>query len=119
MVAGFPNLFMIHGPLSPGALAQMITMGEWQVEFVADMIDDLEKDGYSRIDTTEEAEQDWAAEINFAASNTVHHLADGWYNGKNIEGKKGGFMIYVGGFPRYRQLSESAVRNGYEGFVRS
>jgi len=119
MVAGFPNLFMIHGPLSPGALSQMITAGEWQVDFVAGVIDDLEQDGFLRIDTTEEAEQNWAAEVNGAASQTVHHLADSWYNGKNIAGKKGGFMIYVGGFPRYRDLSETAVRNDYEGFLRS
>ena len=119
LVAGFPNLFMIHGPLSPGALSQMITSGEWQVNFAASAIDDLEKDGYSRIDTTEEAEQNWSAEVNGAASHTVHNLADSWYNGKNIDGKKGGFMIYVGGFPRYRELSEGAVRNDYKGFVRS
>lgn len=119
MVAGFPNLFMIHGPLSPGALAQMITAGEWQVDFVATVIDDLEKDEYSRIDATEEAEQNWAAEVNGAASQTVHNLADSWYNGRNIEGKKGGFMIYVGGFPRYRELSEAAVQDDYEGFVRA
>ena len=119
MVAGFPNLLMIHGPLSPGALSQMITTGEWQVDFVAGVIDDLEKDGYSRIDTTEEAEQSWAAEVDGAAAHTVHNLADSWYNGRNIEGKKGGFMIYIGGFPRYRDLSETAVRNDYEGCVRS
>ena len=119
LVAGFPNLFMIHGPLSPGALSQMITSGEWQVDFTASVINDLENDGYSRIDTTEKAEQNWALEVNNAASHTVHNLADSWYNGKNIEGKKGGFMIYVGGFPRYRELSESAIRNDYEGFERS
>ena len=119
LVAGFPNLFMIHGPLSPGALSQMISSGEWQVDFTARVIDDLENDGYSRIDTTEKAEQNWALEVNYAASQTVHNLADSWYNGKNIEGKKGGFMIYVGGFPRYRELSETAVRNNYEGFQRS
>lgn len=118
MVAGFPNLFMIHGPLSPGALSQMITTGEWQVDFVSGLIDDLEKDGYSRIDTTEAAEQIWAAEVNNAASHTIHHLADSWYNGKNIDGKKGGFMIYVGGFPRYRELSENAVQNDYDGYLR-
>jgi len=118
MVAGFPNFFMIHGPLSPAALAQMITAGEWQVNFVSDVIDDLEKDGYARIDTTEAAEQAWAAEVDGAASYTVHHLANSWYNGKNIKGKKGGFMIYVGGFPRYCELSTGAVKNEYEGFVR-
>lgn len=118
MVAGFPNLYMIHGPLSPGALSQMITTGEWQVDFVSNIIDDLKKDGYSQIDTSEEAEQNWAAEVDGAASATLHHLAESWYNGKNIEGKKGGFMIYVGGFPRYRELSEGAIKNNYAGFIR-
>ena len=118
MAAGFPNFFMIHGPLSPGALSQMITTGEWQVDFVAGVIDDLEKEGYSQIETTIDAEQKWAAEVNGAASHTIHHLADSWYNGKNIEGKKGGFMIYVGGFPRYRELSENAIKNNYDGFLR-
>ena len=118
MVAGFPNLFMVHGPLTPAALAQMITAGEWQVDFIAGMIDDVEKDGFSRIDTTLEAENGWAAEVDGAASHTVYDLARSWYNGKNIDGKKGGFMIYVGGFPRYCELSTNAVKNGYEGFVR-
>lgn len=119
MTAGFPNLFMIHGPLSPAALAQMITAGEWQVNFVSDIIDDLENDGYARLETTEQAEQNWAAEVNGAAEHTVYSQADSWYNGKNIEGKKGGFMIYVGGFPRYCELSNAAVQNGYEGFIRA
>ena len=118
MVAGFPNLFMVHGPLTPAALAQMITAGEWQVDFIAGMIGDLESDGFTRIDTTIGAENSWAAEVDGAASHTVYNLADSWYNGKNIDGKKGGFMIYVDGFPRYCELSTKAVRNGYEGFIR-
>jgi cation diffusion facilitator CzcD-associated flavoprotein CzcO len=119
LVSGFPNLFMIHGPLSPGVLSQMITAGEAQVDFVSRVINDLESDDYSRIDTTEAAEQNWAAEVNGAAAHTIHNDADSWYNGKNIDGKKGGFMIYVGGFPRYLELSEAAVKNDYEGFLRN
>ena len=119
LLADFPNLFMVHGPLTPAALAQMITAGEWQVDFIANVIDDLERDGFSRINTTEEAEKSWAVEVDTAASHTVYNLAQSWYNGSNIEGKKGGFMVYVGGFPRYRELCTNAVHNGYEGFVRS
>ena len=61
MVAGFPNLFMIHGPGSPGVLAQMITGGEWQVGWVADVIEDLDRSGYARIDTTADAENELGA----------------------------------------------------------
>ena len=52
MVSGFPNLFMIHGPETPGAQAQMITTGEWQVDWTARIIDDMEREGKSRIDVT-------------------------------------------------------------------
>src|SRR6201999_4534546 len=63
MVAGFPNLFMIHGPGSPGVLAQMITGGEWQVDWVTSVIEDLDRSGVAQIDATPEAEQGWAAEM--------------------------------------------------------
>ena len=119
MVAGFPNLFMIHGPMTPAAQAQMITTGEWQVNWTAAIIDDMKREGYTRIDVTEEAEQSWADEIETVSGQTLHKLADSWYNAKNIEGKKGGFMIYVGGFPRFSRLSREAVEQGYKGFVRS
>lgn len=119
MVAGFPNLFMIHGPCTPGAQAQMITTGEWQVNWTADIIDNMYREELSRIDVTEQAEREWAEEIAMVSDQSLIKLADSWYNGKNIEGKKGGFMIYVGGFPRFAQLCDSAVAEGYKGFVRS
>lgn len=45
-------------------------------------------------------------------------MADSWYNGKNIEGKKGGFGIYLGGFPAFAKACTDAVENDYQGFVR-
>jgi cation diffusion facilitator CzcD-associated flavoprotein CzcO len=119
MVSGFPNLFMIHGPSTPAAQAQMITTGEWQVNWTASILDTMVREGLSRIDVTEEAEEEWAGEVERVSEKTLHKLADSWYNGKNIEGKKGGLMIYVGGFPRFAELCQSAVNNGYEGFIRS
>jgi len=97
----------------------MLMSGEWQVDFVADIIEAMDRDGLSRIDVTTEAEGWWAQEVDNCSQLTLHRLADSWYNGKNIEGKRGGFMIYVGGFPRYVQLCQDAVQNGYKGFVRS
>ncbi|AZI35659.1 putative steroid monooxygenase [Caenibius tardaugens NBRC 16725] len=119
MVAGFPNLFMIHGPMTPAAQAQMITTGEWLVDWTAGIIDALERDGYARIDTTEQAEKVWADEVDTVSQYTLHRQAASWYNGKNIEGKDTGFMIYVAGFPRFAQFCTEAVANGFEGFVRS
>ncbi len=116
MIAGFPNLLMVHGPMTPGAQAQMITTGEWQVDYLAELIDSMEAAGKTRVDTTEDAEQWWYEETQNVAMHMVHRHADSWYNAKNIEGKKGGFMIYVGGFPRFAELSRKAAENGWEGF---
>ena len=117
MVAGFPNLFMIHGPGSPGVLAQMITAGEWQVDFVARMITDLEAVGRQRIDTTPQWEQRWDLEVQEAAGRTLYQKADSWYMGANIPGKPRVFMIYIGGFDRYKQRCVEQADNDYEGFV--
>jgi cation diffusion facilitator CzcD-associated flavoprotein CzcO len=119
MTSGFPNLFMIHGPSTPAAQAQMITTGEWQVNWTADIIDAMAREGLTYIDVTPEAEGEWAREVDMVAEQSLHKFADSWYNGKNIEGKQGGMMIYVGGFPRFAQLCESAVANGYKGFIRN
>ena len=118
MIAGFPNLFLIHGPFTPAAQAQMITTGEWQVNWVANVIADMERTGVQRLDTTSAAEQEWADQTAMYAAHTVHNLADSWYNGKNIEGKKGGFGIYLGGFPAFAEACDGAVADNYRGFVR-
>jgi cation diffusion facilitator CzcD-associated flavoprotein CzcO len=117
LVAGFPNLFMIHGPGSPGVLAQMITGGEKQVDWVTEVIKDLDRGGYASIDTTPEAEQSWGAEMAEMASKTLYQHANSWYVGANIPGKPRYFMIYIGGFDQYQKRCDEQVSKGYEGFV--
>ncbi|GIH68080.1 flavin-containing monooxygenase [Sphaerimonospora thailandensis] len=118
-VAGFPNLFMIHGPGSPSVLAQMITSGEAQVDWVVEFIEHMEENGYERVDTTSEWEDNWSAEVNVVADYTLYKKADSWYLGANIAGKPRVFMVYVGGFDRYVQRCNEQVEAGYEGFVLS
>jgi cation diffusion facilitator CzcD-associated flavoprotein CzcO len=117
MVAGFPNLFMIHGPGSPGVLAQMITGGEKQVDWVTEVITDLDRNGYASIDTTPEAEQAWGEEMAAMAAKTLYQHANSWYVGANIPGKPRYFMIYIGGFDQYQKRCDEQVSKGYEGFV--
>ncbi|MGW4335736.1 flavin-containing monooxygenase [Rhodococcus koreensis] len=117
LVAGFPNLFMIHGPGSPGVLAQMITGGEWQVDFVTRFIEDMKKAGRERVDTTEEWEVSWSCEVNAAADKKLYKFADSWYTGANITGKPRIFMIWAGGFDRYTQRCREQVEANYQGFV--
>lgn len=117
LVAGFPNLFMIHGPGSPGVLAQMITGGEWQVNWVVRFIEEMAKAGRRRVDTTPEWEDRWNEEIVTAADQSLYKYADSWYVGANIPGKPRVFMIYIGGFDRYTQRCNEQVDSGYAGFV--
>jgi cation diffusion facilitator CzcD-associated flavoprotein CzcO len=117
LVAGFPNLFMIHGPGSPGVLAQMITGGERQVDWVTDVIQDMEERGVATIDTTTQAEDGWAAEMAEMAAKTLFQHANSWYVGANIPGKPRYFMIYIGGFDQYLKRCAEQVGHDYEGFV--
>ena len=85
---------------------------------VPEIIDGMEEEGLSHIDVTQDAERGWADEVNMVAEHSLHKFAGSWYNGKNIEGKPGGFMIYVGGFPRFAELCDQAVSEDYAGFIR-
>jgi cation diffusion facilitator CzcD-associated flavoprotein CzcO len=119
VVGGFPNLFMIHGPGSPSVLAQMIMAGEWQAEWIAGFIAHLRDSGLNCADTTTEAEEYWAGEVQAAAERTLYPLADSWYVGANIAGKPRVFGIYVGGFDKYVAACEAAAVRGYDGFTLS
>jgi cation diffusion facilitator CzcD-associated flavoprotein CzcO len=117
VAAGFPNLFMIHGPGSPSVLAQMIMAGEWQVNWISDLLDVMRDSSRNTVDTTLAAEELWACEVHDAAQKTLYPMADSWYVGANIEGKPRVFSIYVGGFDRYVDLCEAARTDDYAGFV--
>jgi cation diffusion facilitator CzcD-associated flavoprotein CzcO len=116
-VAGFPNLFMIHGPGSPSVLAQMIMGAEFQVEWLCDLLAHATARDYQRVATTTDWEDSWGREVEAAADATLYKKADSWYLGANIPGKPRVFMVYIGGFDVYCQRSRDVAAAGYQGFV--
>jgi cyclohexanone monooxygenase len=116
MVAGFPNMFIVTGPGSPGVKTQMIASIEQHVDWIAGAIDHLHKHQLDRIEPTAEAEGDWVAHVNQVANGTLYPLANSWYMGANIPGKPRVFMPYVGGFDRYKRHCDAIAARGYEGF---
>ena len=118
-VAGFPNLFMITGPGSPSVLSNMVTSIEQHVEWIADCIGFMRSAGFSTIEATPAAEDDWVAHVNEVAAATLYPRANSWYTGANIPGKPRVFMPYVGGVGRYRKLCEEIAASGYSGFALS
>jgi len=116
MTAGFPNLFMVHGPGSPSVQAQMITTGEWQVDWILRAIDNAEDNLVSRFAATVELEDEWAAEMDTVSARTMHATTDSWYTGANVPGKPRVLLMYVGGFERYSQWCDRAASDGFSRF---
>ena len=116
MVSGFPNMFVVTGPGSPGVKTQMIASIEQHVDWIADCIGHLRKGGFDRIEASPQAERDWVEHVNKVADSTLYPLANSWYMGANIPGKPRVFMPYVGGFDRYKRQCDAIAAKGYEGF---
>ncbi len=116
MIAGFPNLFMITGPQSPGVKSQMILACEQHVDWIADCVRYLRDRGLTRIEAEQEAENAWVQHNNEVADRTLYPLANSWYVGANIPEKPRVFMPYVGGFAAYKRKCDEIAARGYEGF---
>jgi cyclohexanone monooxygenase len=116
MIAGFPNLFMITGPQSPGVKSQMILACEQHVDWIADCVQYIRNRGFAYIEAEEEAEDAWLQHNNEVADRTLYPLANSWYVGANIPGKPRIFMPYVGGVSAYKKKCDEVAARGYEGF---
>ncbi|TDH59902.1 NAD(P)/FAD-dependent oxidoreductase [Dankookia rubra] len=117
MVAGFPNLFMVTGPGSPGVKSQMIHSIEQHVDWIADCLAHLRAKGLATIAPTEQAQADWVDHVNKVADRTLYPRANSWYVGANVPGKPRVFMPYVGGVAAYRRKCDEVAAKGYAGFV--
>ena len=116
MIHGFPNLFMVTGPGSPGVKSQMILSCEQHVDFIADCIDMMRSKGIGVIEPTADAEKEWTQHVIDVGDSTLYPLANSWYTGANVPGKPRVFMPYVGGVHKYTVKLNEVVEAGYEGF---
>jgi cyclohexanone monooxygenase len=119
MVAGFPNMFMVTGPQSPGVKSQMIFSCQQHVDFIGDIIKYAQGRQKRRIEATRVAEMAWVQHNNEVANSTLYPLANSWYMGANIPGKPRIFMPYVGGVTNYVKKCTEVAEKGYEGFEMS
>ena len=117
-VAGFPNLFTITGPGSPSVLTNMIVSIEQHVEWITDCIVHLRENGFTTVEATPDAQDEWVAYVGAVADITLFPGCNSWYLGANVPGKPRIFMPLVG-FPPYVEKCIEVAANGYEGFVLS
>lgn len=116
MVAGFPNLFAPNGPNGPAALANLITIAEHDVDWIAAAIGHMERNGFETAQATEEAEAAWMKLVAQLAERSLIRKAKTWWVGSNVKGKPQGLTMFVGGFDKYRDLCAAAA-DGYPGMA--
>ncbi len=116
MMPGFPNLFMTTGPNGPAALANIVRISENDVDWYADLIRHMQKNGLAAVEPTREAEDRWMEHVYQLGQRSLLTKAQTWYVGANVSGKPKGLSLYTGGFQKYREHCTLAAQDGYRNF---
>ncbi|SFG26670.1 Predicted flavoprotein CzcO associated with the cation diffusion facilitator CzcD [Novosphingobium sp. CF614] len=112
--SGFPNMFMVLGPNGP--FTNLPPSIETEVEWIAQAIDHMERNGYATIEPASDAEAAWTRTCAEIASQTLFPKADSWIFGANIPGKKNTIYFYMGGLGAFRETLANVVQDNYRGF---
>jgi cyclohexanone monooxygenase len=112
MTAGFPNLYMIYGPMGP--FTNQPPAHEAQVDWVARSIEYVLERGVGSIEPTLEAENTWIAECDEVANGTLFAVTDSWINGANIPGKPVTNMFFMSGMAAYMDKMEHEEKTEYQ-----
>ena len=116
-VPGFPNLFTITGPGSPGVVTNVPVAIEQHVEWVDELMRHMRENGLTTIEATQDATAEWTQHVQDVANQTLYPRADSWYMGANIPGKPRLFLPYIGGLDVYRRTCDAVAAAGYAQFA--
>jgi cyclohexanone monooxygenase len=86
------------------------------VNWIADLLAHMRKQGLDRVDADEAAQEAWGEEVRTIANQTLFPRANSWYMGANVPGKPRVFLAYVGGYPAYAERCNQITADGYPGF---
>ncbi|MFN3546101.1 MAG: flavin-containing monooxygenase [Mesorhizobium sp.] len=111
MLEGFPNLFAPNGPNGPAALANLITIAEHDVDWIADLIAYMDENGIRSVEPSARAENDWMSLVAALAEKSLIRKANTWWVGANVKGKPQGLTMFIGGFHKYREHCAAAAQN--------
>jgi cyclohexanone monooxygenase len=115
--AGFPNLFFVDGPGSPGAFFQPILLAEHQVRWVGEAASFVRNRNARTIEPSAAAEAEWTGHLTDVTNATLFPKANSWYMGANIPGKPRVPMMYLGGFGEYSRRTNLAVTSEFSEFL--
>jgi len=118
-VAGFPNMFMLAGPQGASVASNFPPAIEAAVDWAADFMEQLYKEGVDRVEADADAESEWQEYVKSFYETSLLAGTQSWFTGynSNVEGHdKLRHMIYLGGAPAYRRILSEAADNGYPQF---
>lgn len=115
-IPGFPNLLMLYGPQSSTAFCNGPTCAELQGDWVVELLEHLRAHDLTRIEATSEAAVQWSEHLDHVANATLFSLADSWYMGANVPGKRRQLLNHPMSDLYLARLAES-VAGGYAGFT--
>jgi hypothetical protein len=110
-------MFVVAGAGSPSVLSNMLISIEQHVEWIADFVHYLHKNGLRRAEVEIEAQECWTQEVYDIASKTLFMKGNSWYLGANVPGKPRVFALYLGGVGHYRSVCEQVAADDYAGFT--
>lgn len=113
---GFPNMFVVAGAGSPSVISNVLVSIEQHVEWITDAVQHLHKNGLTRIEAREDAQDAWTQEVYDIAAPTLFMKGNSWYLGANVPGKPRVFALYLGGVGRYRAICDEVAADDYRGF---
>jgi len=123
-VHGFPNIITLAGPQSGSASTNYPRGIEIGVDWATQLLEYMWKNGYTRMEATEEAEQLWSDHVAKMYSTMLMRKAKGWFTGynSNIDGHEHGkvrYFVYNGGAPKFRSRIIEVADRDYEGLLLS
>ncbi len=117
MTTGFPNLFVITGPGSPSLLANLVVGNVQAIDFTAGIIAHMSANGYTRVEPTPEAEQEWCEHVAEVAAPLIRLQVNNFMVHVNPDDQSRVFIPYAGGLTRYDEACRKVADNGYTGFA--
>ncbi|MBT9571616.1 MAG: NAD(P)/FAD-dependent oxidoreductase, partial [Pseudomonas umsongensis] len=110
----YPNMFMVLGPNGP--FTNLPPSIETQVEWISELIQDVNTKNLKTVEPTLEAEASWTKTCQDIANMTLFPKAESWIFGANIPGKTNTVYFYMAGLGAYRQQLTEVKNQGYQGF---
>lgn len=116
-IHGFPNMFFLYGPQAPTAFSNGPSCTQIQARWVESTMKEIEKNGITRFEATQEQEDDWTRRTHEAWSASLFPRAKSWYQGSNIPGKRVEPLNWAGGIPAYIETLDTSIANNFQGWV--